>query len=308
MSTPTPEISDRDFALEMLEWAIDAALEVCADHWMAKSRLENLRSNYCTVGYAEPGCTDPEGGVIVLGNWNDVTEWRDGELHRIDQTMRQVVRIFEALGFEIEWEDCWIACDDCCKLVRTEPDSYGWTPSFVRDDCGHTVCIDCLEEDASSYFEELEESGKGNSISRLHPSDHGYVEVMGDFESGWHRGQDASPEKISNLLNDAGFERIIINLDSKGQFDIRFSVWMHEEEANADGGMGLIRAKRVLETGETDGPSNADALEAALRESSRQADELRKSGATGIVYSKVSPEGVTTREVSEQEWIEGVKD
>src|SRR4029434_770624 len=79
----------------------------------AQSEIDNVR--YAS-GYAEPGYDAPEKGV-VLANWNTLP--------------RDLDRILERAGYAIEWSDEWSECENCNRIVRTSPDSYGWRQSFV---------------------------------------------------------------------------------------------------------------------------------------------------------------------------------
>ncbi len=168
------------------------------------------------------------------------------------------------------------------------------------------ACLECT--DVEEHFLSLEgESDEINQIEQFDPSENGYYLIGDDFEHGFYPGQDADPQLIAKLLRGSGFGRFIFNLDSKGQFDIDFSVWLHHDEAGGELGDGLIRAKRVLETGKTDGPSVSGAMERGLQQASQQASELRAEGADGLIYSSVSMDGVETRVVSGEEFVKGIK-
>lgn len=271
-------------------WILNAALASAKTN-SGRTRIEEM--NLHLYGYAEPGY--PEDAIAVTGNWNDITR-RDenGTLVRVDDTPGRVCSALDESGIEIEWSDQWAICGDCSKLVRTSADSYFWQPSSVLIE-GSRYCIECLDEEA--YLEHLEGKGsRGNSLS-IDPSDHSYQLIQDGFQSGMMGGQSASPELIQELLDKAGFQRFILQLESTGQFDMNFSVWLHDEEADEEDGMGLIRAKRVLERGETDGPDPAEAMKRGLKQAGRQADEMRRAGATGTIVSTITPEGVTSREV-----------
>lgn len=282
-----------------INWAIQAALaSVKSDS--ARWQINGMEVH--SAGYAEPGCSDPESGAVVLGNWNNITKYDEetGSFKTVDDTPKRLAEIFEKLGADIHWSDCWTTCNECCALVQTEPDCYSWSPSYVIMG-GGIWCHDCL--DAEEYLESIEDTGQVNSI--FDPSDHDYVLVESDFERGLHRGQDADPEIIGKLMRGAGFSRWILNLESKGQFDVSFSLWLHEEEAEKNDGEGIILAKRIIEQGNTDGPSVAGAMERGLKEVSRQSEQLRKEGATGILVSKIGMDGTTTKEISNQDFVDG---
>ena len=292
--------SKTSYDYEDFEWLISIA-RAYAGTWQGRSCVDDI--NFVTSGYKEPGYTDPESGIIVTGNWNKVTEYDEQTrtLRTTDDVMSRLVKIFEALDVEIEWGDEWTECSQCYGIIRTSPDSYCWSPSYVVDDC-EIICTECLRENAEEHFESLEgDSARINTID-LDPDDHGYVLIEDDFQHGFHRGQDASPQLIGQLLSKAGFERFLFNLDSKGQFDMSFSVWLHEDEA---AGEGLALAKRVLEQGNTDGPSVAAAMERRLREASLQADEALQATSGGIVYQNVTPDSVETKIISQEDLVKG---
>lgn len=199
-------------------------------------------------------------------------------------------------------ESKWTDCARCCKLVQTEPDSYGWKPSYIFEDCEGCVCVECLIEEAEDYLETLEGNpARCNAIEQIDPEDHGYVHLE-QYERGMHRGQDADPRVIGDTLSKAGFSRFLFNLDSKGQFDCRISVWLHEDEAKADDGLGEIKALRALEEGPVDGPSISAAMERGLREAARQGDAIRAKGDDGILVSKVTMDGATTKVVTQEDF------
>jgi hypothetical protein len=80
--------------------------------------------------YAEPGYTNPE-TAIVTANWNHIPA--------------KVAKAFELLGCEIEWSDEWTTCQECGRMVRTEPDCWHWKPSYViRNEC-ELLCLECNE-------------------------------------------------------------------------------------------------------------------------------------------------------------------
>lgn len=184
------------------------------------------------TGYNEPGYTDPESGIIALGNWNNDTKY-DPMLKRqvtVSTYPSRISRLFEKLGVEIEWSDEWSSCGDCGKLFRTSPDSYGWLPSYVADDSGY-LCHVCVEADPETHLESLEgHTNRCNTISDINPSEHGYVKFNGQFETGFHPGQTDDPKKVAEELRAKGIARFLFNMDSVGQFDQHWSAWVHESE------------------------------------------------------------------------------
>lgn len=107
-------------------------------------------------GYAEPGYTDPECGLIATGNWNEITSWTDGERKLISKLPERLGRLFEKMGIETEWSDEWATCSDCGKLVRTEPDGYSWKPSYTLGE-GDLLCNECKTDDPDDESDESDD-------------------------------------------------------------------------------------------------------------------------------------------------------
>jgi hypothetical protein len=221
----------------------------------AASRLEEI--SFCS-SYAEPGYTDPSAGLIVFGNWNPVCGF---DVPREVQKRDVVVRLAKALeraGAELEWSDEWTTCTCCGGALRTSPDCYSWVRSYWQTDDGECICRDCVKsKELDNYIEWLEESPRRADTFGINFEEHGYFKAQDDFENGFHRGQDADPEVIAESLRAKGIERFLFAIDGKGQFDINFSLWIHNDfKAQWSGELGRD---------ETDGPSNSEALDRALR-------------------------------------------
>lgn len=199
------------------------AAENVAVGWEAKSRIQDIQIH---SGYAEPAY-DSE--LVATGNWNNVTKWDRNTNTRVivDSTISRVAALLEKMGFNLEWSDEWTTCSDCCKLVRTSPNSYGWQPSYTIND-GEIICKNCV--DPETHLSNLEGNERAaNQIESINPEDYGYVK-LDDYEHGWHPGQNASPKLIAAALREQNVSRFIFNMDSVGQFDQHFSVWVHESE------------------------------------------------------------------------------
>jgi hypothetical protein len=115
--------------------------------WQVRSMLQNMQLHY--NGYAEPGYTDPESGIIATGNWNDITKYVDNMRFTLSDIPSRIGNLFEKLGIPIEWSDEWVDCSHCGKLVRTEPDSMSWHPSYTMGE-GELWCHECDEPDDES--------------------------------------------------------------------------------------------------------------------------------------------------------------
>ena len=262
-------------------------LEAAANSTTDTGQLNQIEEVQFFAGYAEHGYTDPESGLIATGNWN--RNYRTG-----DNTMKRVVELFDKLGIECEWSDEWDSCSDCGKLFRTSADSYGWQRAYY-DFGGERICCECVRPE--EVLEDLE--GKSHSALTLDidPSEYGYVKANDeDYENGWYGGQNDSPEEIAKSLRELGVERYLFVIDSTGQFDMHFSVWVHESE------MDLV-------TKEPEGKCKidpADALKSSLESASKQMGELKGDG---IKYAKCNADGTAdVRLVSGEEFINGIKE
>jgi hypothetical protein len=198
-----------------------AVLE-CRPDWIERMNLDWAED------YAEPGYSaDPRG--VLFANWNDVTKW-DGEKHKVlDTRPRRLQAIAEHAGYSIEWGDEFMLCDDCHKAVRTTADSYGWKRSYFENDNG-IQCINCVKDDPSEYLASLEGDSRRAETMDLDLTDHGYVLAGKDYEHGWHPGQNDSPEVVAKSLRARGIDRFLFKIDDVGQFDLKFSVYVHEDE------------------------------------------------------------------------------
>lgn len=105
----------------------------------ADSELENLR--YADA-YAEVGHEQPRVGIIAA-DWNVFPTGVDATL--------------EKLGYELEWSDCVDVCEDCNRMVTTEPTDYCWQPyyQFIEESRAYSdpyqsdsvlLCLDCLQD------------------------------------------------------------------------------------------------------------------------------------------------------------------
>jgi hypothetical protein len=276
---------------------IIAAGIACARTDLGRYRVEDIQ---LYSGYAEPGYSDPDSGLVALSDWNSVTRW-DEDAHKfveVDEAPGRVAALLERLGAKLEWSDEWLSCDSCGLLFRCKPDSYSWQQSGVFED-GCCCCADCL--DGADHLANLEgQSDRCNTVASISPDEHGYVLLSDDFEHGFHPGQDADPGLIAKLLESVGCTRYVFNLDGTGQFDVAFSVWLHESESHL-----LAAAKRVLATGKTDGPSVSDGLQRSLGDASSKLAELPDG--QGVKYADCKPDGTAdVRIVSPQEFIDGI--
>jgi len=190
----------------------------------ARSQIDSI--TICTE-YAEPGYSSS--GLIAFGNWNAVTSYTENKFGTVDDAPARLGTLLEKLGCELEWSDEWVCCDQCGRAVRTKPDSYRWQASYASTDDG-ILCHECLEEDPTDYLQSLEGTSERCVTMDLDLEAHGYKLVADDFENGLYGNQADRPELVAEALRKQGVDRFLFKLDSTGQFDLSFSVWVHEDE------------------------------------------------------------------------------
>jgi hypothetical protein len=289
--------------LERAQKIVRAALNSCKTN-SGRSHIDEVQLH--VNGYAEPGYSDPESGVIATGNWNDVTEWRNGRSQVVDTAPKRLGELLERLGVELEWSDEWQTCSNCSKLYRTEPDSYSWKRSYVQFEDGDQLCEDCVKHDPTDFLQQLEGNDNSCNTLDLNLEDYGYILLEGDFQHGFHQGQDANPKLIAKALRDMGVKRFVFNLDSTGQFDISFSVYVHEDD------MPKVDLEK-FNAANKDGPSNSAGLARSLRAVAEQpvADFVTDSEGNlvkPIIHAECDVGNGTAkvRELTPEEFLKGI--
>jgi hypothetical protein len=171
-------------------------------------------------GVAEPGYGESD---MALGSWwvhagpkNDLRE-------------SKIVRLLSACGVESVFSDEWATCVECHKAVRTQGDSYHWTRSYWASEYG-AVCLECVTEDPEEYLIDLRGNHRvAHVLQEIDLTDHGYMQVWGEFESGLYGGQMDSPSAVAAAFEARGWEDFIFVVNAVGQFDLKFSVFLRVE-------------------------------------------------------------------------------
>lgn len=274
---------------------LNAAYNV-ATHQNTRYRLQDMRF---APGYAEPGYPDVE--LVVIGDWNTVSEFKEGKWITLDGTMARVANLISSLdGVEIDWCDEYVACDECQRFVRSKPDSYSWTRSYYELPDSR-VCQYCIDENEDLQAEILKDlEGRENSALTLdiNPEEHGYMLLEEEFVHGFHPGQANDPRVIAKSLWDLGIDRFLFTIDSVGQFDIQFSVYVHEDEIKSLDMEAWEGAKKRSDV------DPATMMQRALKDADRKMRELEDS--PGITVATVKGDGTAdVRKVSHRDFVEG---
>lgn len=261
-----------------------------------KRNLSHLEYITSSPKYCEPGYTTPENGIILFANWNGEITNAEARTNKTD-VMHWIASLFERAGIEMEWNDEWTTCGDCGGAVRTSGDCYGWKRSYWQTEDCDIVCHECVKKRPTDYLQSLEGNHKSGCTIDINLAEHGYHKVGESFENGFHAGQDADPKLVAKQLQEMGVERFIFTIDTVGQFDIEFSVHVHEEE--------LEKASEAdLSSSKTDGPSVSQGLQRALQQAALQMSKLKGEGVM-VSQCDASTGTATTRLVPHQEFVDG---
>lgn len=276
---------------------LEASKRVCtAKRWRkAENRLEEITSapHYCERGYSTKHDT------ILFGNWNDPTGYTnrdrtEGKASAESAFFAGVAKALETCA-ELEWSDEWATCNECGGAVRTSADSYQWQRGFVELD-GEILCSACARKRPTEILESFENEDNKCLTADLgiSPGDHEYLKIDQQFENGFYGGQDASPPKIAAALRERGITRFVFLLDSVGQFDLRFSVWVHLEQRD-------LMPDQLSHDESACAIDPAEGLKRALQ-------SVKIPSGDGITYSKLDATTGTseTRKVSPEEFIRGI--
>jgi hypothetical protein len=175
------------------------------------------------IGYAEPGYHD-DTTVWVTGNWNDKSFDSPTLAERVPSRLFDAL---ERLGVECEWLDEWVQCENCYRLFRTQGDSYSWKMSGAYFGDGYS-CTDCMLSYGDDALEDYvnDASRAVTWCGAAHLESLGWARYNGDFENGWHPGQDDDPERITRAIQGSQDDvDIIFLIDHTEQFSIGFSAY-----------------------------------------------------------------------------------
>lgn len=194
------------------EYVLRHGIATDEDAKRAVREIDNMTS---AKEFAESGYDQPAKGIL-FADWNYFD--------------KRTLDILERMGYECEWSDEWSNCDGCGKAVRTSPDHCAWQPYYVVSD-GGLVCLNCMDWE-STLEDEYEDNANKAVFNACDPSKYGYRRVSedGEFESGFHLGQDDKPKEILKRLHAAGVKRVVFRIPETSQFYIRFETWAKVEE------------------------------------------------------------------------------
>lgn len=186
--------------------------------WMEKKGYDvNFYVTRCNMSpYDEP---------LLVADWNDVPQ-------KMTDYIESVI--------DIHWSDEVARCDNCGGAILTSPCYYGDLPEWVWMDY-EIFCKDCVLKD-ENIQKEIIETYVNQTDKAIMPWFFDIIEKTGfvcyspdeyceRFETGFHPGQNDNPVDIAkdieeNLPN----HDYIFKIDSAGQFDIYWSVFIKKRE------------------------------------------------------------------------------
>lgn len=218
-------------------------VQALIQRWSDVGVVTDYAGAYGEPGYDTSGTTP----LVVLGDfWCNCGKVLHGDDSGWPEHMRGKPAIHDhahhrprlwdqlnAQGVEFEWHDEWAIDSENDKAYRTSGDSYSWQPSFVYTDGGDMLTGD---NDLDVWVEWATESPGRALPSRVWRAvdviEAGFVKHNGQFESGWHPGQDDEPGAIADAIRDEHGEDIdvVFLLDGVGQFDVQFSAYYRVKE------------------------------------------------------------------------------
>ena len=184
--------------------------------------------------------------LTTFGQWNDIGPSYDdndimvysGDLwalakiftgDRCDtRTLNRLHDIAETYGVELRFYDETIR-DDNGFIHNTTPSHYGWTPTYAIHDC-EVWAIDEAQEHVEDYADYLIDND--NTADQFHVdfTSIGFKRWSGLCESGFHYGQDDTPDSLRETIEAKhGPCELIFYIGSTGQFDVTFGAWFKPE-------------------------------------------------------------------------------
>lgn len=162
---------------------------------------------------------------LIVESWEDVAKIQkllDPSFEPRGKYDTSVIDEFMPWGFSEEYN----VCNSCGEVVRTEPDSYSWTPDFFISNDG-IYCGDCTRNDPQDYLETLINNPKvvNTILSESDLENAGFEKLDGDYESGWYDRNDSPQEILNDLMNSFPYGEFVFNITSKGQFAVNFDVY-----------------------------------------------------------------------------------
>lgn len=167
---------------------------------------------------------------VIVADWN-----------RVDKAFTSYIENF----FEIDWEDESTTCSHCYLHIHTTPSYYGDDMRHINTEDG-PLCKTCALANSDWIFDDFAFESQYPPIYhkaipawlKCKTEENGFTPFQSAntackdiFESGFHYGQTDTPEKVCKLVTELlGNREMVFCIDSSGQFDVHFSVYIKKVE------------------------------------------------------------------------------
>lgn len=194
---------------------------------------EDARKFVCAVNdlVINGDLPNPDGVTLNVNDINDID---------IENALELLLGVERSLTWDMwGFGDEYTFCDECNRPITLVPRHYGDTPQYgVIDDgiyCGECIINDDVLQEG--YIESVVNNPNKISVIRgLDLAKHGFKLLKSDLESGFHPGQNDDPNTEYEIASKK-YKDVIFVLEDKGQFDIRWSIWVREEKKKGENKM-----------------------------------------------------------------------
>ena len=164
-----------------------------------------------------------ETALTIISNTGRATPYNSESPYTVPEGLMSIDDIAD-WGFNDEWGEC----EECLKVLRTQPDSYMWKPRYWSPyDDGLMLCENCIDpEDYINAY--INQADKALNDDLVDPEEHGWHRIDQRFENGLHSGMNADPKKIVEILNGNNIDCLFTYEPS--QFYIEFNVWVKPDD------------------------------------------------------------------------------
>jgi hypothetical protein len=179
--------------------------------------------------------------VWFRANWNDRGGYgRDTEHIRADFVPGRLENVLERMGIGTYWCDEYYTCDECYRLMRTEPDSYSWQPEYVAHEYGYT-CIDCVDADMviglalnNPDYAIMRKIARKVDLDAAGFVQYDPYEGEETYHNGWHEGMTDNPREVAKRVQSEGWREYVFVLSETSQFYVSFECHVRDYDADAD--------------------------------------------------------------------------
>ena len=136
--------------------------------------------------------------IGVVGDWNSPKlEW-----------LKHIIELYDDVYFVyIKWEDGIYHCDSCGKMCDISPSFYGAEVSYTRisgENYCDIICRDCfnLEDYLDEFLNNPRMAIPTWAVKQAESEEIGFIPLEGQYETGFHAGQNDDPEKLIKWAQD----------------------------------------------------------------------------------------------------------